>query len=116
MVRRGGLVDLARATVYFVRWWRGEVGSMETDHQIPTTGTQAWGFDFQWDLPPQEIGVGKEEYARIVQAQMEQCIEDYEVTTDLEEAGENNLSETQIRKRAVVEIKEKRRLKNLSKR
>ncbi len=47
---------------------------------------------------------------------MEECIERYVLETDREEAEENNVSETQIKKKAVREEKERRRLKGLSKR
>ncbi|KAF8962632.1 P-loop containing nucleoside triphosphate hydrolase protein [Flammula alnicola] len=119
MVKRGGVMDLSRAAVYFVRWWRGEVGSSATtptDQSLPSTETQAWGFDFQWDLRPQDIPADQRDYALIIQEKMERCIEDYVAMTDREEAEENNVSETQIKKKTVQEEKERRRLKNISKR
>ena len=114
MVQRGGVLDTARATVYFVRWWRGEAGSLATDHTLPAApGTQAWGFDFQWEAPAPLAG---EDFALEVQARMEECIERYVLEIDREEAGENNVSETQIKKKAVREEKERRRLKSMSRR
>lgn len=116
MIKRGGELDLARAEVYFVRWWRGEVGSLATDHALPAApGTQAWGFDFQWEAPAHTPGA-EGNFALEVQARMEEGIERYVLETDREEAEENNVSETQIKKRAVKEEKERRKLKNMSKR
>jgi hypothetical protein len=116
MIKRGGVMDLTRATVYFVRWWRGEVGTLETDQGLPTAETQAWGFDFQWTLRPEEMVRAQQDYASIVQEKMEERIEDYVTQSEREEAEEGNVSETQIKKKAVMEEKEKRRLKHLSRR
>jgi hypothetical protein len=120
MVKRGAELDLSRAAVYFVRWWREEGGllsassskmdlSLLSDEQKPRT--QAWGFDFQWDLHPQNAALG-EDPSIFIQARMEQCIEEYVAATDREEMEENNISQTQVKKRTIQEEKERRRLKH----
>jgi len=122
MIKRGGELDLSRAAVYFVRWWREEGGLLSASsstssmdlsllsHQQRLT-TQAWGFDFQWDLQRQKnAAIGPDPNVDI-QAKMEQCIENYLATTDREEMEENNISRTQVKKRTAQEEKERRRLK-----
>jgi len=121
MVKQGAELDLSRAAVYFVRWWREEGGllsasssttnidlSLMSDEKKPIT--QAWGFDFQWDLQPQDAVIGPDPNISI-QTKMEQCIEDYLAATDREEIEENNVSQTQVKKRTMQEEKERRRLK-----
>ena len=121
MVKRGAELDLSRAAVYFVRWWREEGGllsaasstsnmdiSLLSDEQKPRT--QAWGFDFQWDLQPQNTASASDPNT-FIQARMEQCIEDFVAATDREEIEENNISQTQVKKRTMQEEKERRRLK-----
>jgi len=119
MLKRGAELDLSRAAVYFVRWWREEGGllsappnmdlSLLSDEQKPRT--QSWGFDFQWDLQPQNAAIGSDPNI-LIQAKMERCIEDYVAATDREEIEENNISPTQIKKRTMQEEKERRRLKH----
>ncbi|KAF9480578.1 P-loop containing nucleoside triphosphate hydrolase protein [Pholiota conissans] len=116
MIKRGGVMDLTRATVYFVRWWRGEVGTMETDQSLPTADTQAWGFDFQWTMSPEDRVRAEQDYGLVVQEKMERCIEDYVMMSEREEVEEGNVSETQIKKKAVKEEKERRKARYLSKR
>ena len=122
MIKRGAELDLSRAAVYFVRWWREEGGlisasssstsimdmSLLSDEQKPRT--QAWGFDFQWDLQPQDAASAPDLNV-FIQARMEQCIEDFVAATDREEIEENNVSQTQVKKRIMQEEKERRRLK-----
>ena len=121
MVRRGAEPDISRAAVYFVRWWREEGGLLSassstskldisslSDEQKPRT--QAWGFDFQWDLQPQSAA-SVSDPNDFIQARMEQCIEDFVTATDREEIEENNISQTQVKKRITKEENERRRLK-----
>jgi len=111
MVKRGAEPDLSRAAVYFVRWWREEGGLLSaslSDEQ--KTKTQAWGFDFQWDLQPQNPASAPDQNV-FIQARMEQCIEDFVAATDREEIEENNISQTQVKKRIMQEEKVRRRLK-----
>ena len=82
--------------------------SLLSDEQKPKT--QAWGFDFQWDLQPQNAASAPDPNA-FIQARMEQCIEDFVAATDREEMEENNISQTQVKKRIMQEEKERRRLK-----
>ena len=87
---------------------------------------QAWGFDFQWELTREDVvleghksgGIdsGGDEGAMtpdgsafMVQQKMERCIEEYIEKTDREEVDEQNVSPTQVKKRVVLEEKEKRK-------
>lgn len=122
MIRRGAEVDLARAAVYFVRWWREE-GSLfsaasslhlesrpSADQSQHTTQTQAWGFDFQWEIRSQDKRQDGDP-ALFIQEKMEQCIDEYVAQTEREVTDETNISDTQVKKKAVREEKERRRLK-----
>ncbi|KAF8814701.1 P-loop containing nucleoside triphosphate hydrolase protein [Phlegmacium glaucopus] len=121
MVKRGAELDLSRAAVYFVRWWREEGGLLSASSSTPNIDptllsdqkhptTQAWGFDFQWDLPTQNAVIGSDPNI-LIQSKMEQCIEEYIAVTDREEMEENNISQTQVKKKTMLEEKERRRLK-----
>jgi hypothetical protein len=55
-------------------------------------------------------------YALFVQQQMEDAIDAHMAQVELEVSEESNVSETQIKKKAVREEKERRRLKSLAKR
>ncbi|KDR80151.1 hypothetical protein GALMADRAFT_1182086 [Galerina marginata CBS 339.88] len=124
MIKRGAEVDLSRAAVYFVRWWREEGGllsaastlhlgpSPSPEQNLPNTQTQAWGFDFQWDLRPQGTPENWDP-SLFIQEKMEQSVDEYVAMTDREEADENNVSQTQVKKKAMLEEKEKRRLKHV---
>ena len=81
-----------------------------SDEQKPTWKIQAWGFDSQWDLQPQNAALAPDPNV-FIQARMEQCIEDFVAATDREEIEENNISQTQVKKRIMQEEKERRRLK-----
>ena len=119
MVKRGAELDLSRAAVYFVKWWREEGGLLSASSSTSNMGisdeqeprTQAWGFDFQWDLQPQNAASALDPNI-FIQARMEQCIEDFVTATDREEIEENNISQTQMKKRTMQEEKERRRLKH----
>ena len=121
MIKRGAEPDLSRAAVYFVKWWREEGGLLSASSSTSNIDmsslfneqkmkTQAWGFDFQWDLQPQNAAPAPDPKV-FIQTRMEQCIEDFMATTDREEIEENNISQTQVRKRIIQEEKERRRLK-----
>ena len=183
MLKRGGEVDLTRAAVYFVKWWREEGGllsatsglqfqfrqrdssvayqelissrpDLEVHNNVHGRGlvspnlldfpiTQAWGFDFQWELRREEVFVGrcnKEllssggsptpgsdsnesphmtrtrvlDLSEFVQGKMEKCIQDYIETSEREEAEEKNVSPTQMKKRMIIEQKERRMAKRAS--
>ncbi|KAG5646372.1 hypothetical protein DXG03_003695 [Asterophora parasitica] len=126
MIKRGAEPDTARAAVYFVRWWREEggliaaassplqfTGATTPDHGLGPT--QGWGFDFQWQLGPEDRPTSKEDKARIVQAKMEACIDQHLATVEREESEELNVSPTQIKKQQVLE-EEKRRKERYLKR
>ena len=119
MIKRGAELDLSRAATYFVKWWREEGGLLSASSSTSNMDTsllsneqmartQAWGFDFQWDLQPQNAAQDPNIF---IQARMEQCIEDFVASTDREEIEENNISQTQVKKRIMQEDKERRRLK-----
>lgn len=126
-------MDLSRAAVYFVRWWREEGGltaaseaqtlyrdpaaspasskqSLQT--QYPLTGTQGWGFDLEWEVRPDDVapGVG---FRMMVQGKMEKCIHDHMIQAEKEEKSEGNVSDTQKKKLMVQEEKMKRKMKHL---
>ena len=148
MVKRGGEGDIERATVYFIKWWREEGGLLSASsgslrlgsgnvslERLPTNGlgdplvlpqTQAWGFDFQWELRPEEVfmsgrhpdgdapvpnfsgGMSMRDPMHIVQEKMEGCIDDYMMR---EETERDIVSSTQVKKRSVLAEKERRKAK-----
>jgi hypothetical protein len=157
MVKRGGEADIERATVYFIKWWREEGGILSASsgtlrmgrddvslEQQRTDGvgvagdplvlpqTRAWGFDFQWELRPEDVflsgndvsaaggpdsseGVGwtrMRDPMVIVQEKMEGCIDDY---LEMEEAERDIVSPTQMKKRFVLAEKERRKAKRSAK-
>ncbi|PPQ73748.1 hypothetical protein CVT26_011868 [Gymnopilus dilepis] len=123
MIRRGAEVDLARAAVFFVRWWREEGGLLSaayslhldprpsTDKNQEMTQTQAWGFDFQWEVRPEDKSSMDSDPSLYLQEKMEQCIDQYVAQTARDDTEEANVSETQIKKKAMLEEKERRRLR-----
>lgn len=136
MVKRGAELDTARAVKYFVTWWRNEGGLIAASSapllQIPTKAdvqgdpypsvagdnssavdpktTQGWGFDFQWEVRPEDVRPGRDG-ALMIQEKMENCIDEYLINTEREEREEGNVSATQRKKRLILEEKEKRKLK-----
>lgn len=121
MIKRGAELDLTRAAVYFVRWWREEGGLIaassalqmrEYSAEAAHPGIQGWGFDFQWKLQPGDKPTSKDDEARIVQDKMEACIDEYSITMEREDSEEGNVSPTQIKKQQVLEEKLRRKLKH----
>ncbi|ESK87784.1 mitochondrial gtpase [Moniliophthora roreri MCA 2997] len=120
MVKRGAEPDILRAASYFVRWWREEGGLLAASSALQLSGknirslegsvTQGWGFDFQWEVSPQESGDWTQEH---VQRKMEECIEDYILESEREDRDESNISATQRKKQLSIEEKAKRKLKHL---
>ncbi|KAF5379070.1 hypothetical protein D9615_005948 [Tricholomella constricta] len=124
MIKRGAEPDTARAAVYFVRWWREEGGLIaaassplhfaeSTVSELGHGPTQGWGFDFQWQLGPDDRPTNQGDEARIVQAKMEACIDDHLATVEREENEELNVSPTQVKKQQVAEEKMRRKQKHL---
>ncbi|KAF8069003.1 P-loop containing nucleoside triphosphate hydrolase protein [Lyophyllum atratum] len=125
MIMRGAEPDTARAAVYFVRWWREEGGliaaasspllhfSGSSQSELGHSPTQGWGFDFQWQMGPDDKPANEEDEARIVQAKMEACIDEHLSTVEREESEEMNVSPTQVKKQQVKEEKLKRKQKHL---
>lgn len=128
MLKRGAEPDLARAAVYFVRWWREAGGLLSASSalrmdDVPLSGdisssidscTQGWGFDFQWEVQPKELLAGKSS-ARIMQEKMEQCIDQYVEASERDEKEETNISPTQKKKQAITEEKLRRKMKHAKK-
>jgi hypothetical protein len=122
MVKRGAELDLTRAAQYFVRWWREEGGLISASPSLQTCASltsaadqrriQGWGFDFQWQLGSKDAPTGKDDEIKMVQEKMEACIDEYLVNMEREDADENNVSPTQIKKKQVLEAKMKRKLKH----
>ena len=156
MVKRGGEADIERATVYFIKWWRAEGGLLSASSgalQLGIDGvalerrsadglgmsgdltplpTQAWGFDFQWELRPEDVflsggeapvagspepsdivgGIRVREPMDIIQEKMEGCIDVY---LSREAAQRDFVSQTQVKKRMVLAEKERRKAKWASK-
>ncbi|KAG6830541.1 hypothetical protein H0H87_007739 [Tephrocybe sp. NHM501043] len=124
MIKRGAELDTARAAVYFVRWWREEGGlfaaSSSPLHIATSSGTdvrqppmQGWGFDFQWQLRPEDRPTTKEDEEKMVQAKMEACIDDHLAAIEREDTEELNVSPTQIKKQQIKEEKLKRKQRHL---
>lgn len=129
MLQKGGEPGLSRAAVYFVKWWREEgallsaskgLSPFENEDPALTSiiagpRTQTWGFDFQWSIDTagdsSVTSAQSGDSSAFVQQKMEECIDDYLAQSDLEEAEEKNLSPTQIKKRAVTEEKERRKMR-----
>lgn len=128
MIKRGQELDLERAAVYFVRWWREEGGLIAASSASPMgtlagadsryPGMHGWGFDFQWQSELDKMplsGDGAAGGAKFVQDKMEACIDEYLVQAETEDAEENNLSDTQIKKQEVLQEKLKRKQRYLKK-
>jgi mitochondrial GTPase 1 len=120
MVKRGAELDFARAAMYFVRWWREEGGLIAASSSLKTRAsptpdgqccTQGWGFDFQWRLESNDVSTGRDSEAKLVQENMESCIDEYLTNMEKEDIEENNVSATQIKKQQVQEKKMKQKLK-----
>ncbi|KAF8888631.1 P-loop containing nucleoside triphosphate hydrolase protein [Infundibulicybe gibba] len=121
MLKRGAEVDLSRAAVYFVRWWREEGGLLAASSALQSTDTpqlpagvpigQGWGFDFQWQLTPDDVAADMDS-SKMIQSKMEVCIDEYIETTDREDREDNNISPTQQKKQMVLQEKMKRKLKH----
>ncbi|KAL0960032.1 hypothetical protein HGRIS_011680 [Hohenbuehelia grisea] len=141
MVRRGAELDTSRAAEYFVRWWRedGALIYAKTALHPPTMtpmvdsgvfdtstsnsdsepsshpGMCGWGFDLQWTwdsgFPPADTFSNS-----AIQSKMEECIDDYLRRAEKGEGDESIISPTQQKKRAMIEEKKRRKLKQLARR
>lgn len=121
MIKRGAEPDVERAARWFIKWWRdsGGLAAAPPSTMTPEIGgndpiMEAWGFDFQWTVTPEETKSAPSRQA-LVQAKMEECIDNHLAKLEQEEDGENNLSITQKRKQAMIEVKAKRKEKHLAK-
>ncbi|KAG2008681.1 hypothetical protein CC2G_014085 [Coprinopsis cinerea AmutBmut pab1-1] len=118
MIKKRAEVDLARAAVYFVRWWREEGGLLaakpasQYSPSLDEPLVEGWGFDFQWECRADELERRRQEPDAFFEAKMEQCIDDYLDMTSREEREEKNVSPTQVKKRHMMKEKMKRRLKH----
>lgn len=139
MLQRGGVPDLGRASVRFIRWWREEgslLAASSTLHPINpicvtesnlTTGLtpypvqgpnlptiQGWGFDLEWEVSPKDMAsLSKSDRAAqtMIQEKMENCISAHLEMSESEEKDESNISPTQRKKQIMIEEKKKRNLK-----
>ena len=115
MVRRGNEVDLHRAAVKFIQWWRGDGGltSASVPNCLLITGPdmpvqrRGWGFDFEWSIDGSEIGHESD----VIQQKMEDCIDSCMTNTAEEERRGGGISLTQEKKKAREEKIAKRRTK-----
>ena len=115
MVRRGSEVDLHRAAVKFIQWWRGDGGltSASVPKSLLITGPdmpvqrRGWGFDFEWSVDGSEIGHESD----VIQQKMEDCIDNYMTNTAEEEREGGGISLTQEKKKIREEKVAKRRKK-----
>jgi len=123
MIKRGAEPDIERAARWFIKWWREEGGLaaakppaplLASDLEKDSAVTEGWGFDFQWQVTREDLETGNSRQS-IIQQKMEDCIDNHLAQLENEEEGENNLSITQKRKQAMLEIKEKRKQKHLAK-
>ncbi|KAJ7634817.1 P-loop containing nucleoside triphosphate hydrolase protein [Roridomyces roridus] len=118
MVRKGGVPDLRRAAVYFVRWWREEGGLMSASSALRIADaasgsgavTHGWGFDLEWQIRAEELAGGREPQV-LVQEKMEECIDRHLAKLTQEELAENNVSATQRKKQAALEEQVRRKAK-----
>ncbi|KAH6917784.1 P-loop containing nucleoside triphosphate hydrolase protein [Coprinopsis sp. MPI-PUGE-AT-0042] len=117
MLKRRGEIDISRAAVTFVRWWRDEGGLLAAKQaaQVSALSSEAhvegWGFDFQWECGKDELEARKANPDEWVQAKMEKCIEEHLEQEQREEAEEKLVSPTQIKKKMVMEEKMKRKMR-----
>ncbi|KAJ3495822.1 hypothetical protein NMY22_g19889 [Coprinellus aureogranulatus] len=70
---------------------------------------EGWGFDFQWDWGVEEMEKRFEAPDLFVQGKMEQCIDEYLAMIEKEEREDANVSPTQIKKKAMLEEKARRK-------
>ncbi|TFK26121.1 P-loop containing nucleoside triphosphate hydrolase protein [Coprinopsis marcescibilis] len=118
MLKKRGEIDIARAGVYFVTWWREEGGLLtakpaaQPSSSLDAPVVEGWGFDFEWECKQEELELRRQDLELFRQTKMEQCIEDYLEKTDREEREEKNVSPTQIKKRLMMEEKMRRQAKH----
>ena len=113
MLKRGGIPDVSRAAVWFIKWWREEGGlASASAPALPdstvTSGLESfrrgWGFDLEWDVDAAAAGRYDE---AAIQAKMEHCIDAFEQSA-LEEVEDGSaVSSTQEKKR----LKEEQRVR-----
>ncbi|KAH8113865.1 hypothetical protein DFH11DRAFT_279948 [Phellopilus nigrolimitatus] len=129
MLKRGGERDIARAAVWFVRWWREEgcalsanapfwaspadsakhtpgINNYESGAELQRGG---WGFDFQWELRGTDADADAE---KVVQREMERAIEAYVKRAEEEGKDGDDVSNTQQKKRE-KEVRRKKREKRV---
>lgn len=113
MLKRGGIPDVSRAAVWFIKWWRDEGGLASASAPVLPDSTAAsglesfrrgWGFDLEWDVAAAEAGRYD---SAAIQTKMEQCIDAFEKSALEEEQDGGAVSSTQQKKR----LKEQQRVK-----
>ncbi|KAI0760129.1 P-loop containing nucleoside triphosphate hydrolase protein [Fomes fomentarius] len=113
MLKRGGIPDVSRAAVWFIKWWRDEGGLASASapvlpDSVADSGLESfrrgWGFDLEWDVAAAEAGRYD---AAAIQTKMEQCIDAFEKSALEEEQDGGAVSSTQQKKR----LKEQQRVR-----
>ena len=116
MLKRGGVPDVDRAAVWFIKWWRdaGELASaaapsLPASDSIDASADAAsvrrgWGFDLEWEVPAADARADRYDAAAI-QARMEACIDTFEAAALDEEREGGGVSATQEKKRAKEQMK-----------
>ncbi|OBZ67826.1 Mitochondrial GTPase 1 [Grifola frondosa] len=109
MLKKGGIPDHARASVWFINWWREEGGFLSASAPALLSGTQThrrgWGFDLEWSVDAAEAGRYD---PALIQSKMEECIEAFEAAAIEEEKEGGGVSSTQEKKRVREELLAKR--------
>lgn len=123
MLRKGGIVDTTRSATWFIKWWREEgcqaaastplLTSLSDDISSRTPPDapfrRGWGFDLEWSVEPSDL----ERYDEaMVQAKMEECIDEFERELVEEEKEGGGVSSTQLKKRVRDELLAKRAVKS----
>lgn len=137
MLKRGGERDIARAAVWFVRWWREEGCAFSATAPIldpidpPSEGAVVsplphgdsgvqrggWGFDFQWEFSDKDVAGVSEgaEAERLIQQEMERVIDAFIERAEAEAKDGGDVSVTQQKKRdkELLRAKREKRIKEV---
>ncbi|CAK5274765.1 unnamed protein product [Mycena citricolor] len=86
---------------------------LERGELIPANTTHGWGFDLEWDLSRTELEHARRQkhVPQLLQSKMEMSIDRHLEDLMVEDEYEINLSDTQRKKRIVLQEKERRKAK-----